>query len=486
MKSLDTNIWSEGYDLSVPFSVSLANNQSLICEEVVRAMPGRRYVCRGIYNGQPIFVKLFSTNNRASREWQNEQRGIGILDERAIPAPIPLMCASIVQPAAHLLVYAALKNPESSRERWEANGDESRHQLLKELVDLLATHHAAGLRQQDLHMRNFLYSNSVLYTLDAADIEINVGELNKQMSLHNLAALFSLLRPEYDKWVAELFSRYCLHRDWKVSIDDEAKLFTLVHQQRHYKQIKFLNKIFRNCTAFVVRQTWRRMYVYDRHEDDVVFRELLSNPDYLPVTAHREMIKPGNTCTVTSVQLGQRKLVCKRYNIKSTWHGLNRALRPTRASQSWRNAYRLLMHGIATAKPLALIENRFGPLRGAAWFIMQTVEGPSAHDFFRDPAIRREEQIAIAGQFARILNIMCREQISHGDMKATNFVIRDGQVVVLDLDSLCQHQNKAGFERAFRRDLRRFFQNWRDLPEQSGLFRECFVAADLQDYLPAE
>jgi tRNA A-37 threonylcarbamoyl transferase component Bud32 len=144
------------------------------------------------------------------------------------------------------------------------------------------------------------------------------------------------------------------------------------------------------------------------------------------------------------------------------------------------------MHGIATAKPLALIENRFGPLRGAAWFIMQDVEGPSAYAFFRDPAVSRAEQAMIARQFAEILNIMRREQISHGDMKATNFVISHDRLVVLDLDALRQHRDKAGFERGFRRDLRRFFQNWRELPEVADLFREVFIAAGLQDYLPTE
>lgn len=332
----------------------------------------------------------------------------------------------------------------------------------------------------------FLYSDSVLYTLDAADIEINAGALNKQTSLDNLAALFALLKPEYDKWVAGLYSRYCQHRGWQVSADDEAELLKGLQRQRRYKQTKFLDKIFRNCTAFVARKTWRRIYVYDREYDDTSFREFISNPDELPVSAQRAMIKAGNTCTVTSVELGQSKLVCKRYNIKNAWHAMNRAMRPTRASQSWRSAHRLLMHGIATAKPLALIENRFGPLRGAAWFVMQDVEGVSVHDFFRNSDVSRAEQGVIARQFADILKVMQREKISHGDMKATNFLISSGKLVVLDLDALRQHSDKSSFDRAFRRDIRRFLQNWRDLAEPLELFRECFIAAGLQDYLPAE
>ncbi|WP_126456893.1 lipopolysaccharide kinase InaA family protein [Sulfuriflexus mobilis] len=481
-----SQLWDSGYTPILPLGIDLPDGSHITCDEVVRAMPGRRYVCRGKWGERDVFIKLFMQEARATREWQNEQRGIGKLEEKAIAAPKLLLSTSLTQPAAHVLVYAALEQVQSSRERWESEDDEGRHQLLEELVDLLATHHAAGLRQQDLHMRNFLYSGSILYTLDAADIEINPGELNKQASVENLAALFALLRPEYDQWLAEFYARYCQHRGWQVDPHDEAKLLVEVRRQRRYKQNKFLDKVFRHCTAFVANKTWRRFHVYDRHEDKALFRELVSNPDILPVTAHRSILKAGNTCTVTSVRIGQQQLVCKRYNIKNIWHGLGRAFRPSRASRSWRSAHRLLMHGIATAKPLALIENRFGPLRGTAWFIMQAVEGPSAHEFFREPSVSQAEQFSIASQFAEMLIIMRREQISHGDMKATNFMISDGRLVVLDLDALRQHRNKSCFEYAFRRDLRRFFQNWGDLPEVAEQFREVFSAAGLQADLPAE
>lgn len=480
------DIWQSGYTPEVPFTINLPDGEVIICEAVVRAMPGRRYVCRGKWGARTVFIKLFSTSSRAKREWQNEQRGIAVLKEKAIPAPALLLGTSLPEPAAHLLVYAALERPVSSRERWEGADAAGRRQLIGELVDVLAAHHAAGLRQQDLHMRNFIYSDSVLYTLDAADIEINPAALDKRASLDNLAALFALLEPEYDAWVNMFYTRYAGQRGWQVSETDSENLQSMIRQQRRYKQHKFLDKIFRNCTAFAVGQTWRRFYVYDRQQDDAGFRELVHDPDHLPVTAQRSMIKAGNTCTVTSVRLGQQQLVSKRYNIKSIWHGLGRAWRPTRAAQSWRSAHRLLMHGIATARPLALIENRFGPLRGTAWFIMQAVDGPSAHVFFRDPAVDRAARRAIAGQFADVLNIMRREKISHGDMKATNFVISDGQLVVLDLDALRLHRDKAAFERAFRRDLRRFFRNWHELPEMAALFRECLTAAGLQDYLPGE
>ena len=478
-----SNIWHSGYSQSVPFVITLDDGSEIVCDEVVRAIPGRRYVCRGKWHDQVVFIKLFANNSRARRECENEQQGISTLLEADIPAPTLLLSSQLTQPAARLLIYAALENPESSRERWEHESDEGRHLLLQELVELLARHHASGLQQKDLHLRNFLYSDSVLYTLDAADIEINADELDTQTSLNNLAALFALLKPEYDKWVSELYTYYCQRRSWRVVAEDKETLLRSVQSQRTYKQNKFLDKIFRNCTAFVAQKTWRQLHVYDREYDNESFQAFINHPD---LDTERTMIKAGNTCTVTSLRLGPHELVCKRYNIKHFWHGLNRAIRPTRASQSWRSAHRLLMHGIATPKPVALIERRFGPLRGVAWFIMQKVDGRSAHDFFRADDVSNEEKVSMAEQFANILLIMQREQISHGDMKATNFLINDGQLVVLDLDALCQHSQQSTFERAFQRDIRRFLQNWQDLSALSTLFRSSFINAGLQDYLPSE
>ena len=51
-------------------------------------------------------------------------------------------------------------------------------------------------------------------------------------------------------------------------------------------------------------------------------------------------------------------------------------------------------------------------------------------------------------------------KISHGDMKATNFVYSGEQLYVLDLDSLQWHRNESAFLEKFGKDLRRFRKNW--------------------------
>ena len=50
--------------------------------------------------------------------------------------------------------------------------------------------------------------------------------------------------------------------------------------------------------------------------------------------------------------------------------------------------------------------------------------------------------------------------------------------VLLDLDAMKEHHGVISFRRAFRRDLKRFMENWRDLPELANQFRGLLADLD--------
>ena len=52
-------------------------------------------------------------------------------------------------------------------------------------------------------------------------------------------------------------------------------------------------------------------------------------------------------------------------------------------------------------------------------------------------------------------------KISHGDMKASNFLYWNNKVVVLDLDGMQRHQSQKVFKKAIRKDFDRFLKNWK-------------------------
>ena len=63
-------------------------------------------------------------------------------------------------------------------------------------------------------------------------------------------------------------------------------------------------------------------------------------------------------------------------------------------------------------------------------------------------------------QVVRLFDILWDSHVTHGDMKATNFIVTDKQLQVIDLDAVQWHGTEKPFLKAFRRDLQRFMDNW--------------------------
>jgi tRNA A-37 threonylcarbamoyl transferase component Bud32 len=196
----------------------------------------------------------------------------------------------------------------------------------------------------------------------------------------------------------------------------------------------------------------------------------LADPDVL-IDSNR-LLKSGNTATVGTVEIDSHRYVVKRYNIKNAWHALRRCLRPSRAWNSWRNAHRLAILGIPTPEPIALLEKRWGPFRSKAYFITEYVDGVNIHQFFHSDRAKEVDWGDLVEQFGKLFQQLAAASVSHGDLKATNFIITDDKLVVADLDAMREHQFRWRFRKAFGRDLKRFIQNWTDLPEVSNIFRE--------------
>jgi tRNA A-37 threonylcarbamoyl transferase component Bud32 len=68
------------------------------------------------------------------------------------------------------------------------------------------------------------------------------------------------------------------------------------------------------------------------------------------------------------------------------------------------------------------------------------------------------------------LQYLSTSQISHGDLKATNFLMAQDGPVIIDLDAMRQLKDPEQFEKAFNKDLDRFMKNWEDNPELASRF----------------
>ena len=179
------------------------------------------------------------------------------------------------------------------------------------------------------------------------------------------------------------------------------------------------------------------------------------------------MLKDGSSTTVVRVVIDDKPYVVKRYNMMSFWHRLSRLFRPSRAWVCWRNGHMLEMLGVLTPRPVLMMELRCGPLRREAYYLSEYVEGEEALHFLNRTPIKAPAWQLTLTQFKAIFAALKDYGIVHGDMKATNFIVTEKGVSVLDLDAMHQESDSRRFAKAAEKDLKRFAKNWKDDPERA-------------------
>jgi len=75
--------------------------------------------------------------------------------------------------------------------------------------------------------------------------------------------------------------------------------------------------------------------------------------------------------------------------------------------------------------------------------------------------------------------LLCDAAISHGDLKATNFIVTSRGLYVTDLDAMREYRLRWRFRRAIKRDCKRLMKNWMDLPEVAKIFRDQLTNLEL-------
>ena len=451
--------------------LSLDDGSTLKSLEVVRHVPLRRCVCRATWQGRPVYVKLFF-GHKATYYALRDVAGVESLKSANILTPEMLVQSDVSKVKGHAVVFEEILGSRNAEDVWVDASESARLTLAKKLVRTIATHHEASLVQTDLYLKNFLIKGEAVYSIDGDGIR-SAGALSQQKALDNLCQLlskFDVLMLE--RYLLALLTIYAETRMWPEP-PSLSNIKLSVAAARRKATISYADKkVFRQCTDVDVAKTASLFSAIRSDYSTVELPQTISaldayfNPD--------NIIKNGNTCTVAHASVDGLSVVLKRYNIKGFWHGLSRAWRQTRASVSWANAHRLKLLALETANPVALIETRNFGLRGKAYFLTEYVDAPDMIMFFKqasDKALRAQaiKQLVQLFYKLKLLNI------SHGDMKATNIkVLKNGQSLLIDLDSMQQHKYSFFAKRAHVRDIKRFMQNWKDEPSLYNAFVKVF------------
>ncbi|RMR03095.1 hypothetical protein ALP94_04178 [Pseudomonas savastanoi pv. glycinea] len=453
----------------LPINLSLADAAGpaeLQLLTLLRVLPGQRYVGAGVWRGRPVLAKLL-VGPKAPRHFQRELEGVRALAAQGMTTPL-LLADGLQDGEGGWLLFEFLEQARSLGDAWLEVEDQTplsdaQQDVLGEALSAIAQLHLKGLWQEDLHLDNLLRCNGKLYLIDGAGIRVeDAGKpLSRQKVLENLGVFFAQLPKSLEPFTEELLVHYLLSNG-EHGLPMEA-LQKQIDKVRAWRLKDYLDKAGRDCSLFSVIDEPSQLRAIRREEEPAML-PVLANADALLDQGH--LYKTGGAASVARVEVDGRALVIKRYNIKDLAHWFKRFWRPSRAWHSWREGNRLMFLGIATPKPLALLETRFFGLRNKAYLVTEFLPGPDIIERFAPYVTSGDAPESELVALDQLFGQLVRERISHGDLKGHNVFWHQDRWALIDLDAMCQHTSQASFATAYARDRARFMRNW---PADSAL-----------------
>jgi tRNA A-37 threonylcarbamoyl transferase component Bud32 len=352
-----------------------------------------------------------------------------------------------------------------------------RHALVVKLAALCAAAHRQGIDHDDLHAGNILVRHREgtagengrapeLYLIDLPGVRISKALSRRRTiaSLTMLGAAFASIATRTDAW--RFWKTYLAERadfDWGDSRSIVRRIAGAIPAQRRRiarsrdKRALRANRDFHwrrdaHTTAFAVRDVSSNQ-----------LNELLANPrQLLDANVHRPY-KLSHRSVVVRAELalgdGAVEVAYKRVRPRNWWKSLLHYFRRNPAREAWHYGHALLLRGIATARPLAVIEKpRFG-LPAEGYLATQWIDGAKNLHIYawqllaRPEDERRRRTRQIADSLGRLLGRMHSWHVSHRDMKGCNILIveQSGAVecYLIDADSVRIPRRLSAFFRAF-------------------------------------
>lgn len=460
-------------DIPLPLVLTIADEFPLLeCKQALRILPGKRMTCYAQWGTKKVVAKLFFDAVCWYRHGKEDECGVRILTDAGILTPPLLFSGQVKAMKVYAVIFEYIEGSKNLTELWPMLGDfQQKLSVLKQTMDLLAQQHRQGIIHQDLHFDNFLLKGDRLYQLDGAEViqRFLKRPLTITESYRHLSLFLSQLSPVENGLIEPLFSYYLTLRGWNADIFYLTKFIKLLSYQRDKYYHYCLKKVFRECTKVVYKHDFTSVLAVMRKFNSEYLGCFLKSLDDT-LSTQEDLLKNGHSSTVGKAYFEGNPVVIKRYNVKGIHHYLKICLKPSRAAKSWRNAHFLRLLGIATAEPIAFLEKRFGFLRGKAYFITRFVPGVTLTHYFAS-AVSDGEKAKMATKVMALFQQLFLSRLSHGDLKASNFLVDNGEIKLIDLDSLCRHRTRFGLHRAWEHDWARFMRNWEQQPEIGALFR---------------
>ncbi len=339
-----------------------------------------------------------------------------------------------------------------------------RQRLAVALGELLARMHDAGILHQDLHAGNLLVrldktDRPGLYLIDLHAVR-RTRPLEWPVSRDNLVML--------NRWFVLCAGRADRLRFWRTYFRSRVSLLGASAEARATGLVSGAGqaRVLERATWESNLRFWRgrdRRYLGgSRHfapvraegasgyaVDDLdrdALADLMADPDAPFVRPGARLLKDGPSSTVAEIDLrvggATRRVVYKRFRVTNWGEPFLALLRRSPALRCWANGHAVRDRLLPTPRPLAVWHRRRLGLAHEGYVVTELVPGAAdLHRFVagleRLPAAERRGLLrGVLERTAVLVRELHRRRLSHRDLKASNVLVADDQVWLIDLVGL--------------------------------------------------
>jgi hypothetical protein len=207
------------------------------------------------------------------------------------------------------------------------------------------------------------------------------------------------------------------------------------------------------------RRSLSRVALHDASLPDDLVEWLWTEPQSL-VAAGQSLQAKGARQTVR-LEWNSRSYVLKHYVEPSRRHAFKQLTSRSRARRTWNVTNRMADAGIATPRPVACVENRWGPLRRDSYLMYPFIEGRTLRSYLEYDRLPQATIDKFWRQLSDLWEQLASASASLDDANVGNYVIcRTGRLWVIDLDKASFFRSSKAAEHERERTWKFLQRSW--------------------------
>ncbi len=286
----------------------------------------------------------------------------------------------------------------------------------------------AGLFHQDLHGGNFLWEGNSLFLTDLHRAKI-VKHLSQKQRLWNLAHLFHSLR---SVWGEREQLQFLAHYDERGFNDSQRreilfqKIYPLMDRLQKRQWRSRTKRCLKESTEFTVHTEKRTRYLHRRDFPIGHLKRVLEEHRDLVRKNSPSLIKNSPEVVVSILDNRGEKICLKQFRYPHFWDRLKEHFRRSKGVKSWVAANGMRARGLASLKPLALLERKnWAGLEESVLFMEALAEDQEMDRYVLKGFGNFDKKRRFVKTFARWLGSLHKMDLYHKDMKTCNILVSE-------------------------------------------------------------